>query len=135
MSTKETEDFRVLLGKEFEGIEGKAVVGDLIQDKVTRRRRASHAGAATFSATVTITFPAGTSLADAKAAIKALPTAETFTYTVGGVTKTHKIDYAKVAETAADVTPPPSSTLPPSSAATVLSTVATVLIATVAALF
>lgn len=84
---------------------------------------------ATFSTTVTVTFPAGTTFADAKKAVAAQPKA-TLMYTVGGEKQTFEIDYATVAKTIQDVTP-----TTPSSAATALPTAATVLIATVAALF
>jgi hypothetical protein len=103
----------------------------LTQDSATRRRD-SHTGM-TFSATVTVTFPAGTTYDEVKAAFKKQPAAE-LTYTVGGDKKTHKVDYAKVAENLKDLTLGTTTTTP-SSATTVLSTVATVLVATVAALF
>lgn len=107
-------------------VDGAVVeVGDFKQN--LNRRRASHENGPTFSSIVTVKFPVGTTLEQAKALIKAQPTA-TLKYTIGGVAMETVIAFAELELT--DVTPPPTS-----SAATVLSTVATVLIATVAALF
>jgi hypothetical protein len=132
-------------------VENSTAEVELTQDSA-RRRRASHTGSSTFSATVTVTFPAGTTLKAAKDAVEAQPKAK-LTYTVGGELKEFTVDYAVVAKTVKDVTPEPAlpptlteaekktkantaaPTAPASSAATVLSTVAMVLVATVAALF
>jgi len=108
-------------------VKGATAEATLKQDS-GRRRRDSHEAAATFSATVTVTFPVGKTFDAAKAAIKAQPEF-TLRYTVNGVAQEKKIDYEEVVKTVKDVTPNASS------AATVLSTVATVLAATVAALF
>jgi hypothetical protein len=131
-------------------VENSTAEVELTQDSA-RRRRASHTGSSTFSATVTVTFPAGTTLKAAKDAVEAQPKAK-LTYTVSGELKEFTVDYAVVAKTVKDVTPEPAlptlteaekktkantaaPTAPASSAATVLSTVAMVLVATVAALF
>jgi len=137
MTQAEKDGIKNKIKSEFEkAVAGSEVEVTLKQDSA-RRRRASHA--ATFSATVTVTLPAGTTLDAAKSAIKALPKLD-LEYTVNGVKKTFAIDYAEVAKTVKDVTPsatttPSEAATTPSSAATVLSTVATVLVATATTLF
>lgn len=107
----------------------EAEVGEFEQDAQTRRR-AAHT-TLTFSAEVTVTFPVGTSEEVAKKAVKEQPKAN-LEYTINNEQKTHTIDFASLEIKVVEVT---TTTTPASSAVTVLSTVATVLIATVAALF
>jgi hypothetical protein len=107
----------------------EAEVGEFTQDAPTRRR-AAHG--LTFSAEVTVTFPVGTSEEVAKKAVKEQPKAN-LEYTINNEKKTHTIDFASLEIKSEKVKV--TTTTPASSAVTVLSTVATVLIATVAALF
>jgi hypothetical protein len=107
----------------------EAEVGEFEQDAKTRRR-AAHG--LTFSAEVTVTFPVGTSEEVAKKAVKEQPKAN-LEYTINNEKKTHTIDFASLEIKSEKVKV--TTTTPASSAVTVLSTVATVLIATVAALF
>jgi hypothetical protein len=107
----------------------EAEVGEFTQDAATRRR-AAHT--LTFSAEVTVTFPVGTSEEVAKKAVKEQPKAN-LEYTINNEKKTHTIDFASLEIKSEKVKV--TTTTPASSAVTVLSTVATVLIATVAALF
>merc|ERR1712216_94380 len=100
------------------------------QDAKARRRDAH---GLTFSAEVTVTFPVGTSEEVAKKAVKEQPQAN-LEYTINNEKKTHTIDFASL-EIKSEKVKVTTTTTPASSAVTVLSTVATVLIATVAALF
>jgi hypothetical protein len=108
----------------------EAEVGEFTQDAPTRRR-AAHG--LTFSAEVTVTFPVGTSEEVAKKAVKEQPKAN-LEYTINNEKKTHTIDFASL-EIKSEKVEVTTTATPASSAVTVLSTVATVLIATVAALF
>lgn len=108
----------------------EADVGEFEQDAQARRRDAH---TLTFSAKVTVTFPVGTSEEVAKKAVKEQPKAN-LEYTINNEKKTHTIDFASL-EIKSEKVKVTTTTTPASSAVTVLSTVATVLIATVAALF